>query len=85
MKAVKITKPLCECRTQGDFMRYARESKGLSRAHLAELAGVTEESIRRWEVDLSRPCIDFAIFVCDVLGCSLDEYVGRKVKNETRD
>lgn len=48
-----------------------RESVGLSQADLADLAGVTVRSVRRWERDITPPE--------DVLGL-LERYVIRKAK-----
>ena len=76
MKAVKITKPLYECRSPGDYMRYAREKRGLSLMALSKASGVTDVTIWQWEHDARSPSLSLLISVCVKLGCSLDEYVG---------
>ena len=77
-KLTYIRKPISECRSIGDFIKYARESHGLSQIELAEATGICSSTIAKWEVDLIVPGVYNLITVANVLDMSLDELVGRR-------
>jgi transcriptional regulator with XRE-family HTH domain len=68
----------------GFAIRKAREDRGYSRRELAELSGVSAQSIVDWELRGKSPCLDTLILVADVLDISLDELVGRDRKKEKK-
>lgn len=63
--------------TQGQTMRMARERKKLSQKALSELAGVGQSQISKYESDQMSPNVNTAWDICDVLGITIDEYIGR--------
>ena len=69
-----------EPKTMGQYMMVCRLKKGMRRCELAKLSGVTVGNIASYEHDQSFPLILSAISIADVLGVSLDELIGRKVK-----
>lgn len=73
------TRALNECETPAHYMRYWREKAGMSREALALEAGVCQETIERWETDKYGPTVALAGLVADVLGISIDVYVGRDI------
>ena len=71
--------------TRGEYMRRARDRAGLSGAQLSEMSGVPLQTIRALERSYSRAGrIDTLELLADVLGISVDEYVGHKVVTRTR-
>lgn len=62
----------------------ARVNARLTQKELAEKAGIAQNTISTWECGLGMPDVWSAVAVCDVLGISLDEYIGRKVNCERR-
>lgn len=62
----------------GLAIRKAREDRGLTRNKLAELSGISEQSLVDWELRGKYPCIYNLIPVADALNISLDELVGRE-------
>ena len=64
-------------RTIGESMRRCRVIRGISARELAERAGVCEMTIYNSEGDLSYPNVLTLTACADVLGVSLDEYIGR--------
>lgn len=66
--------------TIGEHMRKAREKAGLTLMELSELSGVTPGSISLYERDRRTPGLYSLMSICDVLGISIDEYVGYKLK-----
>ena len=75
---VYLSKMLEECKTTGDYMRYNREISGYSMKALAAASGVSYASIDSWERGFRNPSLPPLMLVCDVLGITLDKYVGRK-------
>lgn len=65
--------------TYGEHMRNCRAAKNLSMTRLSELSGVSKASINHWEHDRYLPTVSSAALICDVLGISIDEYIGRKI------
>lgn len=63
-----------------EAMRKAREAKGLTRCKLAKSAGVDQHSLIGYETGENAPGLFNLIALADVLGLSLDEYVGHEVK-----
>lgn len=64
-------------RTIGESMRRCRVLKGMSVRELAEAAGVSKATIYHSERDYTYPGILTLTACADVLGITLDEYVGR--------
>ena len=62
---------------KGRSMTECREAAGLTLKELAELSGVTESTLCRWETGYQNPSLDGVLLVCDVLGVSVDTYIGR--------
>ena len=67
--------------TIGEAIRTARESRGFTITKLSEKSGVHYETIWNWEKDKVIPSVFLLSCIADVLEISLDELVGRKVKN----
>ena len=63
-----------------EAMRAARKASGLSWAQLTKKTGVPKQTILRWEKGQRSPTVELCCAVCDVLGVSLDEYIGRERK-----
>ena len=54
-------------------MKAARAGKDLSQQQLAELVGVSRQTINAIEKGEYNPTIRLCIAICRVLGCTLDE------------
>ena len=61
-----------------DAMAQARLSKDMSVRELAKKSGVTANTIWAWERGAVLPQILNVEAVCDVLGVSIDQYIGRR-------
>lgn len=68
--------------TMGDHMRIARERAGLRQTELAQKAGLSHFTLGRMETNIGYCNLKNAVALADVLGISLDEYIGRKVENK---
>lgn len=66
--------------TIGQAIRKARKAKKVTQDELAEKTGYYRSIISRWEKDAQTPKITAIIDIADALGVSIDELVGRKVK-----
>ena len=60
-------------------MRMHRERAGLSQYELADLSGVTQNTIWALEHDKNNGSVTTVELLADALGLSIDEYVGHKV------
>ena len=65
--------------TIGEIIRQKRKDKEVSVAELADMFGVTNNTIYRWETNEVYPSLLNAITLADFFGCSLDELVGRDI------
>ena len=70
--------------THAESMRIAREKAGLTIKELSEKAHVCENTLGNWENGHSLPRVDSAIIVADVLGISVAEYIGHRVKRREK-
>ena len=73
-----ITKTPEECLTAGDWMRWSRESRGITATRLGDISGVTKDSILRIEHGCCGPNITTVRCLADALGITIDEYIGRR-------
>lgn len=64
--------------TRGGAMMRARINAEMTRKALAAAAGVSLTALQNWEHDIAAPTLSGAELVADVLGISLDEYVGHQ-------
>lgn len=79
-----LNKQRIQLDTRGAAMMRARVKAGMSRDELAEISGVSLSAISNWERDKNAPSVDVLELVADVLGISIDEYVGHKVRGHRR-
>ena len=68
--------------TIGEHIREARKGKGYSISKLSLKSGVAVQTIWKWETDETMPTVILLMCVADALEITLDELVGRKIKNE---
>lgn len=66
-------------------LRYLRDRAGLSQKALADLIGVSQQSINKYENHNIEPDIDTLIALADVLGTSVDYLIGHSAANEEAD
>lgn len=72
--------------TLGERIVRLRNQKGLSQDALAELLGISRQSVSKWETDASVPELDKLIRLSDVFGISLDALVrGEEKEQETEE
>ncbi len=61
----------------GEKLYELRTEKNMSQETLAELVGVSRQSVSKWETGQSVPDLDKLFRLCDVYGVTLDELTGR--------
>lgn len=67
--------------TMGQSIKKIRKERGLTLLKLSEKSGVSTGTLLNWEKDYVMPTIFNLICVADVFKVSLDELVGREVRN----
>lgn len=70
--------------TRGGAMIRARLNAGMTQKALAEAAGISKTALFNWEHDITAPTLSGAELAADVLGISLDEYVGHQCSRKRR-
>ncbi len=63
--------------TIGEKLYELRTGKNMSQETLAELAGVSRQSVSKWETGGSVPELDKLFRLCDIFDVTLDELTGR--------
>lgn len=59
-------------------LKKLRENRELTQYKLSKISGIPQPSIFRIEKGLQNPGADIVIKLCDALGCTADELLGRK-------
>lgn len=60
-----------------------RKKKGMTQLELAELLGVTDKAVSKWERDLSCPDINTFPKIAEIFDISCDELMQIKTKNQS--
>ncbi|MDO4851179.1 MAG: helix-turn-helix transcriptional regulator [Actinomycetota bacterium] len=60
-----------------DNISERRRAAGLTQEDVAARLGVSRQTVGKWESGRATPELEKLIALCDLLGCSLDELVGR--------
>ena len=60
-----------------DNISERRRASNLTQEDVASRLGVSRQTIGKWESGKATPELDKLVALCDLLGCSLDELVGR--------
>ena len=66
----------------GEELKFHRQKANLSQQELAKLINTSQQNISRWEKNEVEPSITFCIKLADYYGISLDELIGRDIKND---
>lgn len=69
----------------GAFLKELRKEKNLTQEALAELLGVSNRSVSRWETGVSLPDFDLVIELAGVFGVSVDELLDGERRMEMPD
>lgn len=62
----------------GTRLMNLRKSRGLSQEELGNLAGVSRQTVSKWELNQTTPEMDKLILLGDIFSVSLDELAGRQ-------
>ena len=73
-------------KTLGMMIASMRKENGMTQLELAELMGVTDKAVSKWERDLSCPDVNTIPKLAEVFGISVDELMqNRTVQEEKKD
>lgn len=67
----------------GGFLRELRNERGVTQERLAEMLGVTNRSVSRWETGATKPDFDLLIQIAEYFGVSADEILDGERKPES--
>ena len=62
------------------YIRSRRKNIGLTQKQLAELIGVTDVTISRWESGQREPIWSDFVKLCEVLGMNINDFIGKETK-----
>lgn len=60
----------------GKMIQKLRKDKNLSQEQLAEMLGVTRQSISKWELEEAVPDVSYIIKLSELFSMSVDELLG---------
>ena len=67
----------------GKFIAFCRKQKGLTQMQLAEMLGITDKAISKWERGIAMPDTSIMLELCEILGISVNELLsGEKIGME---
>lgn len=69
----------------GMFLRELRKEKNLTQEQLAEIFGVTNRSVSRWETGANMPDFDLVIEIANYFNISIEEFLDGERKMEMID
>ena len=68
--------------TLGSFIRFLRKQNQMTQAQLADLVGVTDKAVSKWEKGVSVPDAETLIKLADLLDSSVNDLLGSGVAPE---
>lgn len=68
--------------TFGERLRTLRKSNGLTIVQLAEMAGISDRTLQRYETDKQKPGIDIADRLAKALNVSGSELIGKDISED---
>ncbi|MBO4989092.1 MAG: helix-turn-helix transcriptional regulator [Clostridia bacterium] len=66
----------------GEELKFYRQKANLTQQDLAKFINTSQQNISRWEKNEVEPSISFCVALADFYGVSLDELIGRNIKND---
>lgn len=60
-------------------LREIRNKRGLSSRQMCARLGVKPDRYRKWENGINTMPLEYAVTACEVLRCSMDEFLGRVI------
>lgn len=73
-------RPVRNMGQHANTIRMLRVNSGLTPAQLAEQVGVTKNAVYNWEMGKSRPDFSLIAPLCEALGVSADEIIGKQAQ-----
>ena len=64
--------------TFGQRFSRLRKQRGLTQEELGEKVGLSGQAVSKWENDASMPDVSLLVSLSDILGCTLDELLGKE-------
>ena len=69
----------------GEFISSMRREKNLTQAALAEMLGITDRAVSKWERGKGLPDASLMLDLCDILGITVNELLcGEKINMEKK-
>lgn len=72
-----------EKRTMGSLMSALRKSKGMTQQDVADILGVSNKTVSKWECDDGCPDISTLPAIAELYGITVDELIRGEVRNES--
>ena len=72
-------------KTLGTMISSLRKDKGMTQLELAEIMGVTDKAVSKWERDLSCPDINSIPKLAEILEISVDDLMQGKTETKEQD
>lgn len=70
----------------GENLQYYRKKQNMTQEQLAELMGVSRQTVSKWEAGISYAEMDKVLQLCDLFSCNMDTLLrGEAGKEEVRD
>lgn len=66
----------------GEELKYQRIVRNKTLKQVEEDTGISNANLSRWECGKVLPNIDFCVQLADYYGISLDELIGREIKDK---
>ncbi len=64
-----------------EALKQQRILSGHTQSSLSNATDISQQMISHWEADKGMPSIEFCIRLADFYGISIDELIGREIKN----
>ena len=67
--------PLIDAKATGELLRQRRLAGNFTVTEIAEMLGVTQQAIYKWESGKTLPTIDNAVMLACIYKCKLDDLI----------
>ncbi|WP_278278369.1 helix-turn-helix domain-containing protein [Alkalibacter saccharofermentans] len=61
----------------GEKIRCLREEKNMTQKQLAEILGISQQAVGKWEKGINEPDFETIVKLCDIFGVASDYILGR--------
>ncbi len=73
-----------DAKKTGQFIQTRRKEKQLTQKQLADILGISDKTVSKWETGRGIPNVTFVSQLCEILGISVNEFLSGETLSSKR-